>query len=90
MTPGDADAEAAGLGILMDVPLEVRAELGSCTMPIKEILELGEGSVVELGRAVAEPLDLLVNDTVVARGEIVAVDDTLAIRITALVLRAPG
>ena len=58
-------------------------------MPIKEILELGEGSVVELARRVTEPLELLVNDTVVARGEIVAVDDTLAIRITALV-RAPG
>ncbi len=85
MTAGNGSAETAGLGILMDLPLELRAELGSCTMLIKQILELGEGSVVELSRAVNEPVDVLVNDTVVARGEIVAVDENLAIRIVEIV-----
>jgi len=88
VTSGSSAVESGDLGILLDVPLEVRAELGSCTLQIKEILELGEGSVVELARKVGEPVDLLVNDTVVARGDIVAVDDGLAIRITALAGRS--
>ncbi len=82
MTPPQEAGSIGGLGILMDVPMEVRVQLGSCVLRVREILELGEGSVVELARAIDEPVDLLVNDAVVARGTIVAVDESFALRIT--------
>jgi flagellar motor switch protein FliN/FliY len=68
--------------LLMDVPLEITAELGTCTMPVAQILKLGNGSVVRLDRTVSEALDLFVNGRRIARGEIVAIDDNLGIRIT--------
>lgn len=73
------------LNVLMDVPLEITAELGTCTMPVAEILKLGNGSVVQLDRAVGEPIDIFVNGRRIARGEIVAVDESLGIRISELV-----
>jgi flagellar motor switch protein FliN/FliY len=66
----------------MDVALEVTAEVGGCKMSIQEILSLGAGSIVEFTRAAGEPIDLLVNGRVIARGEIIAVDDRYGLRIT--------
>ncbi len=77
-----ADDERGGL--LMHVPLRVSIELGSCTMAISEILKLGTGSIVEVNRNADRPVDLLVNDRPIARGEIVAVDDKFGLRITEL------
>lgn len=77
---GAADA----MTFLLNVPLEMTVELGSVSMPVAEILKLGTGSVVELDRAVNAPVDLLVNARKIARGEIVAVDDRFALRITEL------
>jgi len=71
-------------GLLMHVPLRVSIELGSCAMPISEILKLGTGSIVEVTRNANEPVDLLVNDRRIARGEIVAVEDNFGLRITEL------
>ncbi len=71
---------------LLDVPLEVTVELGSVCMPVCDILKLGTGSVVELDRPANAPVDLLVNGRKIARGEIVAVDDRFALRITELVV----
>ena len=70
---------------LLNVPLELTVELGSVSLPVAEILKLGTGSVVELDRPVSAPVDLLVNDRKIARGEIVAVDERFALRITELV-----
>lgn len=77
--------EAANLDVLMNVPLQVTAELGKARMSVAEVLKLGSGAIVELDRLAGGPVDLLVNDKLVARGEVVAVDDNFGVRITELV-----
>lgn len=71
-----------GLGRLADVPLDVVVEVGRAKLPIRELLALDEGGVVRLSRTVGEPVDLLVNGTLAARGDIVVVDGRLGIRVT--------
>jgi flagellar motor switch protein FliN len=78
-------AQADGLGLLMHLPLHLTVELGSAKMSVAELLKLGAGSVVELDRTVDHPIDLLVNGRPIARGEIVAVEERFALRITELV-----
>ncbi|MGH7736686.1 MAG: flagellar motor switch protein FliN [Candidatus Tyrphobacter sp.] len=78
------EAERASLDHLRSVPLELVALLGSRRMTLRELLALGEGSVVKLDRAAGEPIDLLVGAEVVARGEIVAIDDRFGVRITSV------
>lgn len=73
------------LDVLLDVPLRVSVELGTCRLSMGEITQLGAGSVVQMERSVSSPVDLLVNGTVVARGEIVAVDDRFALCVTEVV-----
>ena len=75
----------AELELLRDVPLQVTAQIGSCRRTIAEILNLGAGSVLELDRQTVEPLDVLVNGTVIARGHIVAVDNSFGIQISQIV-----
>jgi flagellar motor switch protein FliN/FliY len=70
---------------LSTVRLDVSVELGRAKIPVKELLALDEGGVIRLGRPVGEPVDLVVNGTVTARGEIVVVDGRLGLRITSLV-----
>ncbi len=72
------------IGLLLHVPLQLTVQLGACTMPVAEILKLGSGSIVELDRPAGSPVDLLVNDKPIARGEIVAVDENFGLRITEL------
>jgi len=78
-------AEAANLDVLMNVALQVTAELGKARMSVAEVLKLGSGAIVELDRLAGGPVDLLVNDKLIARGEVVAVDDNFGVRITELV-----
>jgi flagellar motor switch protein FliN len=73
------------LELLLDVPLSVTVELGRTKMTIQELLSLGPGSVVELDKVAGEPLDIVVNDRLVARGEAVVVNDKFGIRITDIV-----
>ena len=73
------------LDLLLNVSLQVTAELGKCKMNVRDILKLGTGSVVELDRLAGGPVDLLVNDKLVARGEVVAIDDNFGVRITELI-----
>jgi flagellar motor switch protein FliN/FliY len=72
------------LGLLMDVSLPISIELGRTSMNIQEILSLGPGSVVELNKLAGEPVDLLVNNKIVARGEVVVIDENFGIRVTSL------
>jgi flagellar motor switch protein FliN/FliY len=72
------------IDMLLDVKMPVAIELGRTEMPISEILTLGPGSVVELDKLAGEPVDLLVNDKIVARGEVVVVDENFGVRITML------
>lgn len=67
---------------LLDIPLEVSVELGRVKMLVKDVIELGTGSIVEIEKAAGEPVDVLVNGRPVARGEVVVIDDNFGIRIT--------
>jgi flagellar motor switch protein FliN/FliY len=71
--------------MLLDINLNVTIELGRTRLSIRKILELGPGSIIELDRLAGEPVDLLVNDKVVAKGEVVVVDEYFGIRIISLV-----
>ncbi|GAA2647831.1 flagellar motor switch protein FliN [Paractinoplanes durhamensis] len=90
--PAPAAAGAAltrgGLDMLHDVEMEVSAELGRTRMSVRELLSLNPGAIVELDRAAGSPADLLVNGRLIARGEVVVVDENFGIRITEIV--APG
>lgn len=76
--------------VLMNVPLRLTAELGTCTLLVADVLKLGTGSIVALDRLAGEPVDLLINDRPIARGEIVALDETLGVRIVELIARPPS
>ena len=73
------------MDLLMNVSLAVCAELGCCTMRVRDVLQLGRGSIVVLDHVASAPIDLLVNDKLLARGEIIAVDERFGVRITELV-----
>ncbi len=70
------------IDLLLDIPLEVSVELGRVTMLVREVLEVGTGSIVELQKAAGEPVEVLVNGRLIARGEVVVVEDNFAVRIT--------
>ena len=76
---------APNLDLMLDLPLDVTVELGRAEMPLAHVLALGTGAVIQLDRLPGEPLDLLVNGRLVARGEIVVLNDTFAFRITDLI-----
>jgi len=76
--------ESRNIDLLMDVDLPISIELGRTKMSISDILSLGPGSVVELNKLAGEPVDLLVNYKVVAKGEVVVVDENFGLRITQL------
>lgn len=73
------------LGLIYDVPLQVNVELGKAIKTIKEILDLGPGSVVELDRLAGEPVDMIVNGKLIAKCEVVVINETFGIRITEIV-----
>ena len=79
------NGKASSIDLLLDVNLPVSIELGRTQLSISEILALGPGSVVELARLAGEPVDVMVNHKLVARGEVVVVDENFAVRITQLV-----
>jgi len=76
------------LDVLGGVSVRVSVEAGACTMPISHLLKLGTGSLVALDRAASSPVDMLVNGKLIARGEIVAIDDNYGLRITELAGRS--
>jgi flagellar motor switch protein FliN/FliY len=83
-------ASAAGsagrsIDMLLDVSLPISIELGRTSMPIHEILNLAPGSVIELDKLAGEPVDLLVNEKLIARGEVVVVEENFGIRITSMI-----
>jgi flagellar motor switch protein FliN/FliY len=78
----------SGLDMLHDVEMEVSAELGRTRMSVRELLSLSPGAIVELDRAAGSPADLLVNGRLIARGEVVVIDENFGIRITEIV--SPG
>ena len=81
MTQDAMDFEQS-MGLLCDIELEATLQFGSREMPLRDVLELGPGEVVELDRHVSEPVDLVVGDRIVARGEVVVANGNFALKIT--------
>ncbi len=73
------------LDFILDIPLKVTVELGRAKMAIREILQLAQGSVIELSKFAGEPLEVLVNDKLIARGEVVVVNEKFGIRLTDII-----
>jgi flagellar motor switch protein FliN/FliY len=76
---------AQSLDFILDIPLKVTVELGRSKMAIREILQLAQGSVVELSKFAGEPLEVLVNDRLIARGEVVVVNEKFGVRLTDII-----
>ncbi len=85
LMPSDEMAGADNIDRLMDVTLNLSVELGRKQMQIKEILDLGPGKIIELDKLAGEPVDLLVNGKLLAKGEVVVVDENFGVRITDLI-----
>lgn len=81
----NADGTTADINMVLDIPVQLSVELGRTKVPIKHILQLGQGSVVELDALAGEPMDVLVNGYLIAQGEVVVVNDKFGIRLTDVV-----
>ena len=80
-----AGGQTKSLDLILDIPLTVAVELGRSKMLITDLLQLGQGSVIELTKLVGEPLEVLVNQKLVARGEVVVVNEKFGVRLTDIV-----
>ena len=74
-----------GLDFVLEVPLRVTVQIGGARMLVRDVLQLTKGSVVELDRLSGEPADILVNDQLVARGEVTVIDDRMAVRVVEVI-----
>ena len=79
------EVKEANLDLILDIPLSVTVELGRSKMLINDLLQLGQGSVIELTKLVGDPLEVMVNDKLVARGEVVVVNEKFGVRLTDIV-----
>lgn len=84
-TKAGAEGSEINLDALLDVQVQLSVEIGRSKVPIKQLISLNQGSVIELDRGVNEPLDLLVNGTLMARGEVVVVDGQFGLRLIDIV-----
>ncbi|RED86408.1 flagellar motor switch phosphatase FliY [Cohnella phaseoli] len=82
---GYAQADETNLNLLLDIPLKVTVELGRTKKQIKDILELSQGSIIELDKLAGEPVDILVNNKLIAKGEVVVIDENFGVRVTDIV-----
>jgi flagellar motor switch protein FliN len=82
---GDSVHGPIDLEFLLDIPLQVRVEVGRTRMLINDLLQLGQGSVIELQKFVGEPFEVLVNEKLVARGEVVVVNERFGVRLTDII-----
>jgi flagellar motor switch protein FliN/FliY len=78
-------AEARNLDLLLDIPVGLTVELGACQLPMRDVLNLSVGSVVQLDKVADAPVDLHVNQKLIARGEVVVVENRFGVKITELV-----
>ena len=84
-TPTTGVGPAGDINMILDIPVQLTVELGRTRIPIKNILQLAQGSVVELDALAGEPMDVLVNGYLIAQGEVVVVNDKFGIRLTDIV-----
>ena len=83
--PPEKREKVSNMDLLLDIPLEISAELGRTRMIINDLLQLGQGSVIELNKLAGEPLEILVNQKLIARGEVVVVNEKFGIRLTDII-----
>jgi len=81
----ETKASQRDIDFLLDIPLEVTVELGRARMAVRDLLQLGQGSILELDKSAGEPLEILVNNRLVARGEVVVVNERFGIRLTEVI-----
>lgn len=86
--PNISQSEARNLNMLLDIPLNMSVELGRTKRSVKEILELTSGSIIELDKLAGEPVDILVNNRLIAKGEVVVIDENFGVRITDILSQA--
>jgi flagellar motor switch protein FliN/FliY len=85
LSQGQGSAESGNISLLMDVYMEMTVELGRTKKSIKEILGMGEGTIIELDKLAGEPVDILVNHKLIATGEVVVIDENFGVRVTEIV-----
>jgi flagellar motor switch protein FliN/FliY len=85
LIPRPTPQEAGNIGLIMDVYMEMTVELGRTRKLIKEILGMGEGTIIELDKLAGEPVDILVNHKLIAKGEVVVIDENFGVRVTEIV-----
>lgn len=86
--PTEIRRPGANIDVVLDIGLEATVRLGRVEMPLGDVLALGPGSIIEVGHLVDEPVELLVNDKLIARGDIVVVEEKFGLRITEVISRA--
>lgn len=84
-SPASQEATPANLGLLYDVPLNVTVELGRTKKSVREVLELSQGSIIELDKLAGEPVDIYVNQQRIARGEVVVIEENFGVRVTEII-----
>ena len=82
---GQTHGADMNLDVILDVPVALTLEVGRARIPIRNLLQLNQGSVVELERAAGDPLDVFINGTLIAQGEVVVVNDRFGVRLTEVV-----
>ncbi len=85
---GGAASAPKNIDFILDIPMQVTVQVGSTKMVIRDLLQLGQGSVIELEKLAGEPMEVLVNNKLVARGEVVVVNDKFGIRLTDVISAA--
>ena len=85
LSPESSPSESRDLEMIMDIPVKLTVELGRTKLTIKQLLELAQGSVIELEGLAGEPMDILINGYLIAQGEVVVVEDKYGIRITEII-----
>lgn len=86
--PAKGGGQAPDIDVILDIPVTISMEVGNTQIPIRNLLQLNQGSVIELDRLAGEPLDVLVNGTLIAHGEVVMVNEKFGIRLTDVI--SPG
>ena len=85
---GRAASAPKNIDFILDIPMQVTVQVGSTKMVIRELLQLGQGSVIELEKLAGEPMEVLVNNKLVARGEVVVVNEKFGVRLTDVISAA--
>jgi len=84
-SPTAENQNPANLNLVLDVPVSLSIELGTCQLPMREVLQLNPGSVVQLDKAADAPVELSVNGKLIARGEVVVIEDRYGVKITEVI-----